>query len=466
MKILSSILIAIILFSSTTVFAQKKDSNKNKKKKTEISIEERNQSATFADGLREYYANDYTNAEKTLRNVINANSKNDAAYFMLGKVCYDAQKYNEALDYFLQASKINKENIWYIVELAKTYKQVGDLEQAAKNWEIVCKNKNNNEYYLYELAECYLLLNQYTKVIDVYNRMENIMGTNDMLTQVKVNIWLHINDVKNAAGEYDKLIALYPHEISNYILAGNIYRSNNMPEKALEYYKRAEQNNANHPMLCIALYELYSLYQNHASIKTENPDEYIHKVIDNQEIQFEDKYKLVRKYVDRAFKSAGENDISLAENLTQKLKKSYPNELELYNEISILQILKHNLPEAKKSLDILIENGNISLTTWTNYVKVLNELNDYSTLYKRTETIAELFPTNAILLFEIGRACNFAKDYKKSIEYLEQASTYAYENNLVGHIQLELGNAYFGLGDKEKAEKYWKNAEKKGVKRN
>ena len=74
MKILSSILIAIILFSSTTVFAQKKDSNKNKKKKTEISIEERNQSATFADGLREYYANDYTNAEKTLRNVINANS--------------------------------------------------------------------------------------------------------------------------------------------------------------------------------------------------------------------------------------------------------------------------------------------------------------------------------------------------------------------------------------------------------
>ena len=93
MKILSSILIAIILFSSTTVFAQKKDSNKNKKKKTEISIEERNQSATFADGLREYYANDYTNAEKTLRNVINANSKNDAAYFMLGKVCYDAQKY-------------------------------------------------------------------------------------------------------------------------------------------------------------------------------------------------------------------------------------------------------------------------------------------------------------------------------------------------------------------------------------
>ena len=213
-------------------------------------------------------------------------------------------------------------------------------------------------------------------------------------------------------------------------------------------------------------YELYSLYQNHASIKTENPDEYIHKVIDNQEIQFEDKYKLVRKYVDRAFKSAGENDISLAENLTQKLKKSYPNELELYNEISILQILKHNLPEAKKSLDILIENGNISLTTWTNYVKVLNELNDYSTLYKRRETIAELFPTNAILLFEIGRACNFAKDYKKSIEYLEQASTYAYENNLVGHIQLELGNAYFGLGDKEKAEKYWKNAEKKGVKRN
>ena len=103
------------MFSSTTVFAQKKDSNKNKKKKTEISIEERNQSATFADGLREYYANDYTNAEKTLRNVINANSKNDAAYFMLGKVCYDAQKYNEALDYFLQASKINKENIIFFI---------------------------------------------------------------------------------------------------------------------------------------------------------------------------------------------------------------------------------------------------------------------------------------------------------------------------------------------------------------
>lgn len=463
MKKLSFLLALIILSLATTGYAQKKESNK--KKTPSISLEERQQSATFADGLREYYANDYQNAEKTLRSVINANPKNDAAYFVLGKVCYDAQRYGEALDYFLRASEIDKENIWYTVELAKTYKQVGDLEKAAESWEDVCKAKNNNEYFLYELAECYLLLEQYTKVIDVYNRMEHLMGSNDMLTQVKVNIWLHINDVKNAAGEYDKLINLYPNDVTYYILAGNIYRSNNMPETALEYYKRAEKINANHPSLCVALYEFYTTYRNEANIKTENPDEYIHTVIENNEVPFEDKYKFIRKYVDQAFRSKKKDDVALAQNLTDKMKALYPDAITLYNEISILQIMNNNLPEAKKSLEIIIDNGNVSLTTWSNYVKVLNDLKDFNSLYKKSETIAELFPTNAILLFEIGKACNLAKDFKKAIEYLEQASTYAYENNLVGHIQLELGNAYSGLGETEKAEKYWSNAEKKGVKK-
>lgn len=448
--------LSFLLVFCLNSFAQKKSDRKQPDNK--ITIEERQQSATFADGLREYYSSDYHNAEQTLRSVINNNPKNDAAYFVLGKINYDNQNYNQALDYFSQATKLNKNNIWYVVELAKTYKSMGDFVSAAKHWEIICKEKDNNEYYLYELAECYLQMQQYLKVINVYNQMENLLGTNDILTQVKVNLWLEMNDVKNAAGEYDKLISQYPYEVSNFVHAGNIYLTNNMPEKALEYYKRAEKINATDPFLCLAYYNYFS------TLKSNQAEQYIPILVDNKELTFEEKYKLIRKYVEKAFQSKQTDDIQLAQTLVDKLKNQYPDEKQIYNEYAVIQILKNNFLEARKYLEIVIDNGSVSLSTWSNYIKILNDLNDNKSLYKRSKDIAELFPTNALLLFEIGKSCNIEKDYTQAIEYLSQAATYAYENNLIGYIQLELGNAYWEKGEKEKAQRHWNNAEKRGVK--
>ena len=67
--------LSFLLFNQDAL-AQK--SKKSKGNKTVITDGQRQQSALFADGLREFYAGNYEASENTFRKVLAQNGKNDA----------------------------------------------------------------------------------------------------------------------------------------------------------------------------------------------------------------------------------------------------------------------------------------------------------------------------------------------------------------------------------------------------
>lgn len=427
-------------------------------KNTVISEDVRKQSGIFADGLRSFYSDNYSSAEKSFRSVIAQNPQNDAAFFMLSKIRSANSDFAGAAYYLGEARKIDKQNEWYLIEMAKVYDNLGDYKQSSKLWEEVCKLKPDNEFYLFALADSYLNQEKFTEVIKVYDRLEKLLGINDEISAAKKNIYLYLNDVKSAVAEYDRLIKIYPYEIKYYIQAANIYLTNNYPDRAVPYLESALKMDKDNPLIHLTL-------SNYYEIKGKNDDRFKSLLIAfrSPDLMVEEKLPLLRNYVAGAYKTKEEKSLKRSRQLIDALIEAHPESLEAWATLAGLQLMKESYQDARISLEKVLSLDPSRYNVWEDYIFVLAKLKDYQTIANNAEEITELFPTNSLMFYNLGVACQYLKQPDKAIEYLNQASMYAYENSLLGAIYEMLGDAYDDLGNRSEALKSWKLAQKKGI---
>lgn len=445
------IILAIIFFLSASTFAQAPKKTRNVAKTDATAVSARKVSVDFTSGLKAYYSGHNAEALKVFNGIILDNPKHDPSYFMLAKI-YTAQKnYADASDALQKAMKIDKKNVWYKVDMAKLYSLMNDDASAAKLWEQVCKEITNNEYYLYSLAECYLNLEKPQKVIETYNRMEEVIGANDEITRVKASLWLYMNNVKAAVGEYDALIAKYPHNADYYIQAGVIYQSNNMPEEAYKYYQKAQEINPDDPQLNLALASYWE--QKH---QPEKVSACIFRVFNNPEVPVNEKQPYMRSYMATAVRSKSPADIKRAGDLAEALIQAHPTEAEGYVCRARLLVMVQKYAEALPFYDKALKYDNTSYSLWEDYCYVLSKLDRQQDFLKYEEDVLELFPQNAAMLYQLGIGHLRVQHADKAIDYLKQALALTYENDKKSLIYKALGDAYHLKGDEDTAASYWK----------
>jgi tetratricopeptide (TPR) repeat protein len=440
---------------TSSVFAQKQNKTD---KQAELITTERAQSMIFADGLREFYSQNYSAATKSFQNVITQNPKHDAAYYLLHKVAVEQKDYLLASHYLKEAIKLNKKNEWYPIDLANVFEKLGDYASAAKIWEEVCKVKYQNEYYLMSLANNYLQLGKLQEVIKVYDKIENLLGKNDDLTETKKNIWLYLNDVKNAVREYEKLLELYPYEIGYYITAGEIYLSNNMPDKAFPFFQKAIQIDANNGALNLILADYYE--------KMKSPQDSFNallKAFTCKELEIEEKLPTLRKYIANAFRLQTPEIMEKTEQLAQTFSNSHPYDLEGWATLAKLSTLKNQYQDAISLYEKCIALDESQYAIWEDYFYVLSKIEDYKSIVSHTKLVEEYFPTNAKLQYGLALALYKEKQYDSALKAAKQALSFTFENSFVAELNLLLGDIAIELGDKEEAVKYWKTAQRRGI---
>lgn len=458
-NIIFSILLtsALLMGNNVNVFAQKSKNKKNAKQEV-VSDETRKQSALFADGLKEFYAEDFSSAEKTFRQVISMNEKNDAAFFMLARINKNKKFYSEAIIYLKEALKINKNNIWYKVELAEVYDLMDDYKNSTKLWEEICKLKPENEIYLFTLSDNYIKMGEYAKVISAYDKLEILEGYNDEITNAKVNIWLYLNDVKNAIGEYDKLIKEFPAESRYYVLAGNICQSNNLPDKAKEYYQKALKIDPNNTMANMSMAEFYANSGNEAAAF-----EAIAKGFADPNIEMEIILPFLKSYFNKAIKNPNKQTVTQCTELAQIITETHPDQVEGWAILASMNMVSKKPSEARQYFEQALAIDQSSYPLWEDYFFCLSQLKDYKSMISKGKEVLEIFPTNAEMLYNIANAYYLEKDYSKAIELLQQSAIYSYDNNLLANIYNVLGDCHKELGNNEEAVKNWKIALKKGI---
>lgn len=449
--------LCILLTFPASADAQKKK-KRNESNTTEISSETRQQSVIFADGLRNFYSDNMSAAETNFRNVLYKNSKNDAAYYMLSKIRSSKEDYAGAAFYMEEARKIDKNNVWYLIELAEIYDNMGDYKNSSKLWEEVCRQKTDNEYYLFALADSYLEQERYLDVIKTYTQMEKILGMNDDISDAKKNIYLYLNDVKSAVGEYERLINAYPYEVRYYLEAGNIYMTNNMPDKAYPFYERALTIDPENPLTQLTLANYYSVKGD--SEKSYNATLSSFK---SPNLPIEEKLPALTAYFSLAAKNGDPAATKKAVQLTDALLKAHPESFEAWSIMGGLQLLENRYSEAKVSFEKALALNNSQFTVWEDYLYTLEHLEDYQAMANCAKEVTELFPTHSIILYNIGVAYMKLNQPEQAVEYLNQASLYAYEMAFLASIYDLMGDAYMKMDNATEAVKNWKLAQRKGL---
>ena len=444
-----------LLFPLTSVFAQKKQKNN---KQNEATYDERAQSTIFANGLREFYSQNYSSAKKSFEEVLSQNPKNHAAYYLLHKVATELQDYLLASHYLKEAIKLDKKNEWYQIDLAGVYENLGDFANAVKIWEEICKTKYNNEYYLMSLANGYLQLGKLQEVIKVYDRIEHILGKNDGLTETKKNIWLYLNDVKNAVREYEKMLELYPYEIGYYIIAGEIYLSNNIPDKAFPFFQKAMQIDSENPYLNISMSNYYELIK-----KPVESFDALLKAFSSKELDIEEKIPILKKYLADAFIQQTPEILNKTEKLAQATAEAHPFELEGWASLAKLNSLQNKFEEAKILYEKCIEIDETQYSIWEDYFFVLFKLEDFKTIVANENLVKEYFITNATIQYGLALALYKEQRFDNAFKAAKQALSFTFENNFVAELNLLLGDIAIELGEKEEAVKYWKTAQRRGI---
>jgi tetratricopeptide (TPR) repeat protein len=458
-KIFPLLLMLSLLMVFPSVSAQKNKKSKDKKgAKVVITDEQRQQSAVFADALREFYAGNLEAAENTFRKVLAKNEKNDAVYYMLARIRKEGKNYSGAEYYLKEALKLDKNNIWYKVELAEIYDLMEDYKNSIKLWEEICKLKPENEYYLFTLSEDYINMEEYAKVIEVYNKLEVLEGYNEEITNAKVAIWLYLNDVKSAVGEYDKLIKEFPSEPQYYVLAGNIYQSNNMPDKALGYYQQALKIDPNNTMANMAMADYYTGQGDETAAYNA-----LLKSFADQQIPIDNKLPFMKKYFTKAAKSPTTESVGQAMQLSQRISQAHPERVEGWATMASLCLIEKKYDKAREYFEQALAIDQSSYALWEDYFYCLSQQKDHKSMINKGKEVLELFPTNAAMLYNIANAYYAEKDYTQAIELLQQAAVYSYDNSLLANIYNVLGDCHKELGHQEEAVKNWKIAQQKGL---
>lgn len=419
----------------------------------QASVSARKIAVAFTNGLKAYYTGNTNEALKVFNGILLDNPKHDASHYMLAKIDADQKNYRSAIYHLQTASKIDKKNIWYKIDMAQNYVELQDYAAAAKLWEQICKVKDNNEYYLMTLAGCYYELQKYDKMIQVYDRMEQLIGYHEELTDYKVQVFLALDKVQEAVGEYDKLIKMYPDNAAYYTKAATIYASNNMIDKAMPYFSKAAELDPSNAELLVNLFS-YWFYQKDQQQTTH----FLTLAFQSPKVLWHEKRSMVSQYLN-AFNNMEATET--AQRLLEEELKNSPGNAEVYAYLAGVYLAEKKMRMCADTFERAFQlDPSLMADFFKPYLSAVESLNEWSRLLPFEEELLELYPQNAHVYMLLGSAYYDVKNYDKAISLLLKAESFAYEKQDLYNICMSLMQAYEQKGDAEKAFEYDQKAHK------
>ncbi len=449
MKIKLIVSLIIITCCSLSAYPQKSKSPKSKS--PVVTEQERQLSVHFADGLKEFYSQNYALADKEFRYVLAENDKHSAAYFMLAKINAEQKEYSLAEINLQKALSLDKKNVWYMIALAEVLDMKQNYEESSQMWSKVCDLKPESEYYIYYYSQACLNAKKYNEVIKAYSLLEKLVGVNNEITRAKVEIWLHLDDVKSAVKEYDMLIANNPYEEDYYIQASNIYVANNMPEKALPYFEKVLEINPNNA-------EIQLIMANYYNSKGDKKSAYnaFVKVFKSPTVSIDKKLPVLRSYLmtlPTAMPTAEQYELS------RILTEVHPEAVEGWAAMGSLYLKEQKYEVAANYLEKAIEIDVAQYALWQDYLYCLAQVKNYTKIIDYANDIAELFPTNSMMNYTLGVAYLNTQNPQTALKYFETALKNSFDNGEKSRIYKMMGNAYHELQNETKAQEYWQKAQ-------
>ncbi|WP_445453351.1 tetratricopeptide repeat protein [Flavobacterium sp. 25HG05S-40] len=398
----------------------------------------------FFEAIKQKSIENYDKAIDALEKGKVIQPDNPIIYFELGKNYFAQKKYKEALSNFEKASKMEPNNRWAWVGIYDVYYQTRDYNAAIP---IVEKLVTFKEDYKEDLTSLYMNTQQFDKALTLINELNDKFGKSDKRELYKADI---LKDSRYQSSEKFNLldqIKKFPKEESNYIALIYMYSQSNQEEKALEIAQKLEKEIPTSDWAQVSLFKFH-LNNNDG----DNAVKAMNIVFPSKKIDSKIKHRMLNEFLIFAKNNPKyETDLDKAISYFDNDK-----EVRVAKEIGKFHYSKSNWLQAIKYFEMHLKNAEDDVETQLLLMQAYTENQQFDVLAQKADTLTQLFPTQPQFYYYAGLANNQMKNFKKGISFLESGLDFVVDDDALEiNFNIQLGEAYNGLGDATKKEKYF-----------
>lgn len=401
----------------------------------------------FYEALKQKGIENYDKAIESLEKCIEIQPNNATLFFELGKNYYKQKKYKDAYDNFEKSTQIDPKSRWSWVGMYDVCYDTRDYNQAII---IVQKLIEFKEEYKDDLTSLYMNTQQYDKALTLINELNDKFGKSEQRDIYKSQI---LQDAKYQGPEKNNLleqIKKNPKEESNYIELISIYSKSNQEEKALEIAKQLEKEIPTSDWAQVSLFKFH-LNNNDGDKAVAS----MNKVFASEKIDKKIKHRILNEFLIFTQKNPNySNELSKAIGYFENDK-----EVKVAKEIGKFYVNKKDWTNAVKYFEMHLKSTSDDVETALLLMQSYVEKADFTTLISKSEDWIQLFPTQPQFYYYQGLGYNQNKEYKKAKDILEMGMDYLVDDVPTEiNFNIQLGEAYHGLGDEKKKEIYFTKA--------
>lgn len=402
----------------------------------------------FYEAIKQKSIENYDKAIQALEKGKAIEPENPIVYFELGKNYLAQKKYKEAYDNFEKAAKMDPKNRWAWVGMYDVCYDTRDYNQAIV---IVEKLIEFKEDYKEDLTSLYMNTQQFDKALELINELNAKFGKSDKRELYKADI---LKDAKYQSAEKFNLleqIKKFPKEESNYISLIYMYSQSNQEEKALEIAQKLEKEIPTSDWAQVSLFKFH-LNNNDG----DNSAKAMNIVFPSKKIDPKIKHRMLNEFLiftknNPKYETDLDKAISYFDN---------DKEVKVAKEIGKFYFSKANWEKAVKYLNMHLKNAEDDVETQLLLLQAYTENQQFADLAKKADDLTELFPTQPQFYYYGGLANNQLKNFKKAATILETGLDFVIDDvALEINFNIQLGEAYSGLGDVNKKDKYFSKAD-------
>jgi len=202
-----------------------------------VNLDSDNPEANYYLGRYQFRSKQYSSAADSFERAIKASPDYIAAYMEYGKLLVELRNYQEAAKKYKKALDLSDENVSILNNLADAYLKSDQYEKAEETYQRVLENSSDNFTAKKGLGDLYLEQGNYGDAADYYNDALSIRADADTSLNL-ARAYLNSGKLEDAKTELDNLLTTNPYSGEAYMLLGEYYRKQDMPDRALEEYRQ------------------------------------------------------------------------------------------------------------------------------------------------------------------------------------------------------------------------------------
>lgn len=402
----------------------------------------------FFEALKQKGIENYDKAIVSLEKCLKLEPQNATIFFELGKNYLAQKNYNNAITSFEKANQIDPTNKWFLIG-------VYDVNYATKNYiggiETINKLIPFDSKFKEDLVSLYMNTSQFDKALSLINDLNENVGKSDRREAYKIQI---LSQGKYQSSEIQNLIDLIkksPKEEANYVSLIYLYSKNNEIEKVLATAQQLEKE------IPSSVWAQVSLFKYHLENKDgDKAVKAMNLALESDKVDSKIKHRILNEflifvnsnpnYSADLEKAVGYFDNDPDINVAKELGKFYHTKKQFDKAIQYYEL-------ANK------KNENVNVETQLLLLQAYVDTKQFSTVSQKAADLVDLYPNQPQFYYFAGLGYNQLGQFKKAKDWLEMGMDFVVEDlPLEINFNIQLGEAYNGLGDTTKKEFYFSKA--------